>query len=149
MRRKHTVLAAFAGMLLGSCLLPASSAPPRAKPPEGLSTQQWLSGREPLQIELNNTLVEIRQLAQPFSRATTICRKLEFVSRQLLHGRRAPRPQLGTVANIGIAQFAQAAQACLAGDFPLMRRQIDAGTTLRADAQDTLDQILHGGHSGH
>lgn len=148
MRSKYPVVAAFAGMLLGSGLLLVSGVP-QAMSPEDLGIQQWLSGREPLQIELNNTLVEVRQLAQPFSQATTICRKLERVSQQLLHGRRAPSPQLGTVANIGITQFAQAAQACLAGDFPLMRRQIDAGTTLRADAQDTLDQILHGGHSGH
>ncbi|EME61683.1 hypothetical protein H074_10940 [Amycolatopsis decaplanina DSM 44594] len=139
----------FAGTLLGSGLLLVAGAPPRATPPGELSTYQWLSGREPLQVELNNTLVEARNLRRPFTRATTICRRLERVSRQLLHSGRAPLPHLGTAANIGIAQFSQAAEACLAGDFPLMWRQIDTGTTLRADAQDTLDQILHGGHSGH
>ncbi|WP_340682730.1 hypothetical protein LCL61_29235 [Amycolatopsis coloradensis] len=149
MKSKLIDLAVFTGTLLGSGFLLVSGAPPRETPPEDLSTHQWLSGREPLQIELNNTLVEARQLVTPFTRATTICQKLERVSRQLLHGRRAPSPQLGTAANIGIAQFAQAAQACLAGELPLMRRHIDAGTTLRADAQNTLDQILHGGLSGH
>jgi hypothetical protein len=148
-RSKHTEVAALAvtGALLAGGLWMTSGTTP-APPTENLTIQQWLSGREALQIELNNTLVEARQLAAP-STGTTICQTLARVSHQLLHGRRAPHPHLDIAANVGIRQFTQAAQACLAGDFPLMRRQIDDGTTLRAEAQDTLDQILHGDHSGH
>lgn len=142
---------AVTGTLLAGGLWITSGTPPQATPapPTGNPTiQQWLSGREALQIELNNTLVEARQLAAP-STETTICQTLARVSHQLLHGRRAPHPHLDTAANVGIRQFTQAAQACLTGDFPLTRHRIDDGTTLRAEAQDTLDQILHGDHSGH
>jgi hypothetical protein len=153
-RSKHTEVAALAvtGALLAGGLWMTSGTPPQAAPAppgETFTVQQWLSAREALQIELNNTLVEARQLAAPSTQATTICQKLARVSQQLLHSRRAPHPHLDTAANAGITQFTQAAQACLAGDFPLMRRQIDDGTTLRAEAQDTLDHILHGEHSGH
>jgi hypothetical protein len=138
--------------MLLSGLWTASSARSQPKP---VSTdgdpgiQQWLSGREALQIELNNTLVEARRLTTSSAQATTTCRTLARVSQQLLHSGPAPVPHLDTAANVGITQFAQAAQACLAGDFSLMRRQIDDGTTLRADAQDTLDGITGGGHHGH
>ncbi|RSM83221.1 hypothetical protein DMH04_24150 [Kibdelosporangium aridum] len=143
---------AVAGMLLSGGLWISSGASPRAAaapPAENLTIQQWLSGREALQIELNNTLVETRQLTAPSSQATTICQKLARVSQQLLHSGRSPHPHLDTAANAGITQFTKAAQACLAGDLSLTRRQIDDGTTLRADAQDTLDQLLHGDHGGH
>ncbi|MBP2323479.1 hypothetical protein JOF56_003864 [Kibdelosporangium banguiense] len=143
---------AIAGVLLSGGLWMTSGAPPQATaapPAENLTIQQWLSGREALQIKLNNTLVEARQLAAPSARTTSICQKLARVSQQLLHGGRAPHPHLDTAANVGIMQFTQAAQACLAGDFPQMRRQIDDGTTLRAEAQDTLDQLLHGEHNDH
>ncbi len=152
-RSTHTNLAVLAGIgvLLSGAVWMTSSAVPRATaapPAEDLTIQQWLSGREALQIELNNTLVETQQLTAPSSQATTICQKLARVSQQLLHGRRSPQPHLDTAANAGITQFTKAAQACLAGDLSLTRRQIDDGTTLRADAQDALDQLLHGDHGG-
>ncbi|MCE7002188.1 hypothetical protein LWC34_05010 [Kibdelosporangium philippinense] len=151
MRKTHLGLAALAvaGMLLGGVRWPTSDAPPQAVAGEHLSIQQWLGDREAPQIELNNTLVKARQLTTSSRQATTTCEQLARVSGQLLHGSRAPHPQLNTAANVGIAQFAQAAQACLAGDLPLMRHRIDDGTTLRAEAQDTLDQLLHGDHGGH
>jgi hypothetical protein len=143
MRSTITGLVAVAGTLLGG-LWPASGTP---QTPTPAGFEQWLSGREALQIELNNTLVEARRLAAPSVQATTTCHKLAGVSQQLLRGGHAPHPHLDTAANAGITQFTQAAQACLAGDFSLMRRQIDEGTTLRADAQDTIDGIMHAEHA--
>lgn len=150
-RSNHTGLAALAvaGMLLGGLSMTSGVSPQAVQPSGNLSIQQWLRGREPHQIELNNTLVEARQLTGLSIEATATCHKLARVSQQLLSSRRAPYPHLDTAANVGITQFAQAAQACLTGDFSLMRRQIDDGTTLRAEAQDTLDQLLHGDHGDH
>jgi hypothetical protein len=148
MRSTVTGLAAvsIAGTLLG-VLWAASSAPrqqqpqPQAQaqpaPPGGdPEMQQWLSRREALQIELNNTLVEAQRLAAPSAQATTTCDRLTRVSQQLLGSGRSSHPELDATANAGINQFTQAGRACLAGDFAKMRSQIDDGTTLRSDAAD-------------
>lgn len=150
MRTEIAGLAAIAGTLLalGSIWMAYGTQPRPARPGGDPHIQQWLSDREALQIELNDTLVEARQLTAPSIQATTTCDNLARISQRLLRSG-STHPRLDTATNAGVPQFAEAAQACLAGDFSVMRHGIDAGTTLRAQWQDTLDEILDGDDHAH
>jgi hypothetical protein len=127
--------------------------PPNPSPPATPGTdprvQHWLKDRDGLEIELNNTLLTVQGLTGPSAQSGAACARLDRVTRQLLGGPRSPAVTLDAPVNAGIAQFAQAAQACLRGDFPGMHRLLDDGATQRANAQDAIDEILDGDGDAH
>jgi len=127
---------------------PEASALQRAVPP-GLQppVQGWLKDREGDLIELNNALVPLvqKQLKDPTA-ARAACSRLARVTRTLAARSAVPsaRPEIDAAARAGLAQFGQAAAACLAGDVPAAERLVGEGIVERTAAQDRLDALLDG-----
>jgi hypothetical protein len=145
-----TLLALSVGMIAASA---TTAAPPSgghnhagaAVPPgEDPRVQQWFKSRESVVIELNNALQAARDLTTTSGPSTAACVRLSAATWQFQFNARSPETKLDVPASAGRTQFADAARACLAGDFASMRRLIDEGAALRADAQAHVDEMLHG-----
>jgi hypothetical protein len=131
----------------------AQQPPPNPSPPAAPATdprvQQWFKDRDALEIQLNDTLLAVQRFTGPSGAARSACARLDRVTGQLLGGPHSPAGALDVPVNAGIAQFAQAAQMCLHGDFPGMRKLLDDGAAQRANAQDAIDEILDGDADAH
>jgi hypothetical protein len=115
-----------------------------ATPGTDTHVQKWLKDREALHIELNNALSAVEELTSPSPQLTSACTRLDRVTQWLLLTPTSPHQPLDAPVDAGNTQFSNAAQACLRGDFPTMRQQIDDGATQRANAVDAMDEILEG-----
>jgi len=157
--RRFAVLlgAAFAVLALALVVLavvptggPEASAQPQPTPP-GLQApvQGWFKAREGDIVELNNALVPLVQQQTPDAAAVrTACTRLAKVTKALSARGHVPgQPKVDAAAQAGIAQFAQAATACLAGDVAGAQRLVRDGVAARADAQEPLDELLEGERS--
>jgi hypothetical protein len=157
--RRNAILrgAAFAVLVLALVVLaaapigvPAASAQPQPTPP-GLQApvQSWFKAREGDVVELNNALVPLVQQQKPDAAAVrNACTRLARVTRALSARGAVPgQPKVDAAAQAGMAQFAQAATACLAGDVAGAQRLVREGLAARADAQETLDELLEGERS--
>ena len=116
-----------------------------ATPGSDTHVQKWFKDREALQVELNDALFAVQELTGPSPESTRACARLDRVTQWLLLTPTSPHQPLDAPVDAGITQFSSAAQACLRGDFPTMRQQIDDGATQRANAVDAIDEILDGG----
>ena len=144
-----TLLALSVGMIAASATTASppgghshagAAVPPGEKP----DVQQWFKSRESVVIELNNALQAARDLTTKSGPATATCVRLAAATWQFQFNVRSPEAKLDAPANAGRTQFTDAARACSAGDFATMRRLIDEGAALRADAQAHVDEMLHG-----
>ncbi|MEO6086631.1 MAG: hypothetical protein ABIQ18_26310 [Umezawaea sp.] len=145
------LLALSVGMTVASA---TTSAPPSGSghshagtptpPGEDPNVQQWFKNRESMVIELNNALQAARGLTTKSGPTTAACVRLSSATWPFRFNARSPEAKLDAFASAGRTQFTEAAGACLAGDFTTMRRLIDEGAALRADAQAHLDEMLHG-----
>jgi len=146
-----TLLALSVGMIAASA---TTTAPPSggghshtgtaAPPGEDPKVQQWFKSRESAVIELDNALQAARTLTTKSGPSTAACVRLSTATRQFGLNARSPEAKLDAPATAGRTQFADAARACLADDFTTMRRLMDEGAAVRADAQAHLDEMLHG-----
>ena len=129
---------------------PAASAQPEPTPP-GLqrAVQSWFKAREGDIVELNNALVPLVQQQTPGAAAVRdTCTRLARVTRSLSARGPVPgHPKVDAAAQAGMAQFTQAATACLAGDVAGAQRLVREGLAARTDAQEALDELLEGERS--
>lgn len=128
--------------------LPPNPAPPSVPGTDG-HVQQWFEDRDALVIDLNNTLLTVQGADQRSAKVTAACVHVDQVALRLLGGPHSPASALDAPVNAGIAQFQQAAQACLHGDFAGMHKLLDDGAGQRAAAQDAIDEILDGDGDAH
>lgn len=147
------VAVATGGGAVWAATTEAQQPPPNPNPPAAPGTdprvQQWFKDRDTLEIQLNDALLTVQRLTGPSGAARAACVRLDQITGQLLAGPRSPASALDAPVNAGIAQFAQAAQACVRGDFPAMRKLLDDGAAQRANAQDAIDEILDGDADAH
>ena len=154
--RRNAVLCGVAFAVLALVVLaaaptgPEASAQPQPTPP-GLQApvQSWFKAREGDVVELNNALVPLVQQQTPDAAAVRkACTRLAQVTKALSARGPVPgQPKVDAAAQAGIAQFAQAATACLAGDVAGAQRLVREGLAARADAQEPLDELLEGERS--
>jgi hypothetical protein len=157
--RRAAVLsgAAFAVLVIALVVLaaaptggPEASAQPAPTPP-GLQApvQSWFKAREGDVVELNNALVPLVQQQTPAAAAVRqACTRLAQATKSLSARGPVPgQPKVDAAAQAGMAQFAQAAAACLAGDVAGAQRLAREGLAARADAQEALDELLEGERS--
>jgi hypothetical protein len=139
------LLVVLGGMWMASGAQPPPDPTGPASPGTDAHVQKWFKDQEALQIELNNALFAVQELTGPSPQSTRACTRLDRVTQWLLLKPTSPHQPLDAPVDAGITQFSSAALACLRGDFPTMRQQIDDGATQRANAQDAIEEILDGG----
>jgi hypothetical protein len=137
------LLVALSGIWMASGAQPPPDPEP-ATPGSDAHVQKWFKDREALQVELNDALFAVQELTGPSPQLTSACARLDRVTQWLLLTPSSPHQPLDAPVGAGITQFSSAALACLRGDFPTMRQQIDDGATQRGNAVNAIDEILDG-----
>jgi hypothetical protein len=138
------LMVALGGIWMTSGAQPPPDPTEPATPGSDAHVQKWFKDREALQVELNDALFAVQELTGPSPQLTSACARLDRVTQWLLLTPSSPHQPLDAPVGAGITQFSSAALACLRGDFPIMRQQIDDGATQRGNAVDAIDEILDG-----
>src|SRR5690242_13240729 len=144
--------AAFAVLALAVVILAATEGPEASAQPQSAApglqapVQSWFKAREGDVVELNNALVPLVQQQTPDAAAVrNACTRLARVTKALSARGPVPgQPKVNAAAQAGMAQFTQAATACLAGDVAGAQRLVREGLAARTDAQEALDELLEG-----
>jgi hypothetical protein len=116
-----------------------------AGPGDDPGVQKYLKAREKLQIDLVNAAVAVRGLNPKDPRAAVrTCGQLAAVTTALNAFAAAPSTSVDALTRAGLAKFTEAAKACLAGNIPAAISGVNAGLAERANALNTLDDVLDG-----
>ena len=128
------------GAPAASPLQPAQQAAPGVDP----QVQRWFTGRDAMQIELNNALQPAQKLPRPASAARPVCTRLLKAATLLSAYGRIPSAPLDVQVRAGLDTFVKAATTCLAGDLATAEQLVAQGLGERAAVSEQIDELLDG-----